>query len=223
MIEFLLAPANFPFTISLTVMLIIALLEGITTLLGSGIFAFLDSLMPEMDFDVDMNAPDLDQAGYFTKFLAWLKVGDVPAIVLLVLLLTAFGLFGLGFQFLLQQVAGLLLPALLVSLPALISALIVVRTCGAILAKLIPKDETDAVSEETFVGRVAVITIGRAQVGSPAQARLQDSKGQTHYVMVEPDSAESTFTQGQTILIIQRNGSIFQATDQIPEALKSSF
>ncbi len=222
MIEFMLSSANFPFTISLMVMMILALLEGITTLLGSGIFSFLDSLLPDMDLDMDMDAPDLDHAGYFTKFLAWIKLGEVPAIVLLVLLLTSFGLFGLAIQLVAQTFAGSLLPALLVSLPAFFLALIVVRTCGTILSKVIPKDETDAVSEETFVGRLAVITIGRASIGNPAQAKLQDVFGQTHYIMVEPDNQESTFQQGQTVLILQRSGSIFQATDQVPECLVSS-
>ncbi len=217
----MLASANFPFTISLMVMLIIALLEGVTTLLGSGIFSFLDSLLPDIDMDIDMDAPNLDQAGHFTKFLAWIKIGEVPAIVLLVLLLTSFGLFGLAIQLLVQATAGFLLPALLVSFPAFFLALIVVRTCGTILSKVIPKDETDAVSEETFVGRLAVITIGRASVGNPAQAKLQDAFGQTHYIMVEPDCRESTFQQGQTVLILQRNGSIFQATDQVPDCLVS--
>ena len=49
-------------------MLIIAMLEDITALLGSGIFSFLDALLPEIDLNVD--TPGLDHHGSFAKFLA---------------------------------------------------------------------------------------------------------------------------------------------------------
>lgn len=219
MIEFLLNPANSPFSVSLTVMLFIALLEGITALLGSGIFAFIDSLLP--DIDLDMDAPDLDHSGYFTKTLAWMGIGKVPVVVLLVLFLTAFGLFGLFLQFLVRTLTGFMLPALFASLPAVVCAVAAVRICGRILAKIIPQDETEAVCEESFVGRTAVITLGQAARSKPAQAKLQDTHGQTHYVMVEPDSPEVVFQQGQTVLLIERNGAVFYASDQVPECLIS--
>jgi hypothetical protein len=219
MIEFLLASANFPFTISLAIMLIIAIIEGITTMLGSGIFSFLDAMLPEIDLDVD--TPDLGHHGSFAKFLAWIRIGEVPGIILLVLLLTSYGLFGLAIQLFGQALTGKLFPALLVSIPALFLSFFMVRALGSILAKIIPQDETDAVSEETFVGRVAVITLGQARRGKPAQAKLRDAHGQTHYVMVEPDSPDIIFEQGQTILLTEQSGAVFHATDQIPDCLIS--
>ena len=221
MIEFFLASANFPFTVALAIMLIIAMLEGITALLGSGIFSFLDAMLPEIDLDVD--TPDLGDHGSFAKFLAWIRIGEVPGIILLIILLTSYGLFGLAIQLFGHTLLGGLLPAWLVSIPAIFLSIFVVRALGGILSHIIPKDETEAVSEESFVGRVAIITLGRASKGKPAQAKLQDSHGQTHYVMVEPDLADIVFEQGQTILLTERRGAVFQATDQVPECLTSLY
>ena len=52
MFEFITADANMPFAIALTVMLGIALLEGVAMLLGAGLSGFIDSMMPEFDVDV---------------------------------------------------------------------------------------------------------------------------------------------------------------------------
>ena len=98
MINFLLASQNMPFTVALAVMLIIAFLEGVSTLLGAGIFSFIDSLLPELDIDADIDSPDFESSGLFSKLFSWLRIGEVPAIMLLVIFLTAFGLIGLGFQ-----------------------------------------------------------------------------------------------------------------------------
>lgn len=219
MLEFLFDPSNFPFTICLAVMLLIALLEGITVLIGGGMFAFLDSLLP--DLDVGMDSPGLDHGGYFSQFLSWIRLGNVPAIILLILFLTFFGVFGLAIQLIGHTLFGILFPAMLVSLPTFFLAMLMVRGLGGIIAKIIPKDETDAVSEESFVGRLAIITLGQARQGKPAQARLKDSVGQTHYIMVEPDLPDITFEQGQTILVIQRKGAVFEASDQVPDCLIS--
>jgi hypothetical protein len=200
-------------------MLFIAILEGITALIGSGIFTFIDTLLPDLDLNLD--TPDLNHAGYFTRFLSWIRVGSVPAVILLILFLTFFGLFGLSIQLCRYAYWKTFLPPVWVSLPTFFLAMLMVRILGGIIAKIIPKDETDAVSEDSFVGRVAVITLGQARKGKPAQARLKDSHGQTHYVMVEPDSSETTFTQGQTVLLIQRKGAVFEASNDIPDWLIS--
>ncbi|MEZ5581571.1 MAG: DUF1449 family protein [Candidatus Competibacteraceae bacterium] len=44
-----------------------------------------------------------------------------------------------------------------------------------------------------FIGRVAVITLGTAGYDSPAQAKLRDQHGQTHYIMTAPDQPKNAF------------------------------
>ncbi|OIO54581.1 MAG: hypothetical protein AUJ55_11780 [Proteobacteria bacterium CG1_02_64_396] len=131
--------------------------------------------------------------------------------VVLILLLTSFGVAGLSIQLALQSTTGLLLPSWLAAPAALALALPVTRWGSALVAHFLPQDETEAVSEESFIGRVATITLGVARPGSPAQARLHDGFGQTHYVMVEPDTGQPELKQGDHVLLVRQKGSLFVA------------
>ena len=228
MIAFLLADQNLPFAVSLTLMLLIALLEGVTTLFGMGLSSLIDSLMPEMDVDLDVDvdadidAADLPPASSLTKLLAWLRIGQVPALVLLVVFLTAFGLLGLGIQSVATRITGGFLPVLPAMLGAFVLAMPMVRFFGGLLARIMPKDETEAVSEKSFIGLVAVITTGTAKFGSPAQGRLCDRYGQSHYVMIEPDDAEDAFPQGAEVLLVSQQGATFKAIRNPSAALHPS-
>lgn len=220
MLEFILAPENLAFTVALAVMLGIALLEGTLTLLGLGLSGLLDDLIPEslqpdLDLeiggDLDVDAGEVGAPSALSRLLGWMCVGRVPVLVLLVAFLTSFGLAGLFVQHTLQTVTGFLLPVWLAWVPALVLAMPFTRLIGRGLARIVPADETSAVSSETFIGRVATITLGTASPGNPAQARLTDQHGQSHYVMVQPDQAEESFNQGTSVLLVSREGVAFNA------------
>jgi hypothetical protein len=219
MINFLLASQNMPFTVALAVMLIIAFLEGISTLLGAGIFSFIDSLLPDLDIDADLDIPDFEASGPFSKLLGWLHIGHVPAIMLLVIFLTAFGLIGLGLQSFALRTLGNLLPGSFASIPAVLLGFPIVRLFGGILGKFMPKDETEAVAETSFIGRIAVITLGNASPGNPAEAKLRDKFGQTHYVMVKPDESDERFENGTQVVLVSQQGAIFRAIRNKSDAL----
>jgi hypothetical protein len=219
MINFLLASQNMPFTVALAVMLIIAFLEGATTLLGAGIFSFIDSLLPDLDIDADMDGPDFESSGLFSKFLSWIRIGEVPVIMLLVIFLTAFGLIGLGLQSVAQKTLGSLVPGSFAAIPAVLLGFPIVRLFGGILGKFMPKDETEAVAETSFIGRIAVITVGNASPGNPAEAKLRDKFGQTHYVMVEPDESDERFENGTQVVLVSQQGAIFKAVRNKSDAL----
>jgi len=219
MINFLLATQNLPFTVALAVMLIIAFLEGASTLLGAGIFSFIDSLLPELDIDADIDSPDFGSSGPFSKLLSWLRIGEVPAIMLLVIFLTAFGLIGLGLQSAAQRTLGGLLPGSFASIPALLLGIPVVRIFGGILGKIMPKDETEAVAESSFIGRIAVVTLGNASPGNPAEAKLKDKYGQSHYVMIEPDEIDEKFENGTQVVLVSQRGAVFKAIRNKSDAL----
>ena len=219
MMQLITATENLPFTVALAVMFGIAFLEGITTVFGAGFSAVLDTLLPDMDLDVDLDGPEVRTPNVITRLLGWLRVGQVPILMLLVIFLTAFGLIGLGIQSAARIVIGGYAPGWLASMPAVAFALPVVRLFGGLLERFMPKDETEAVSEETFIGRIATITLGTAQKGSPAQAKLKDRYGKSHYIMVEPESDVDVFEQQENVLLIQKIGSVFQAIKNTNEAL----
>jgi len=209
MMEFVTAEQNLPFAVALVVMLGIALLEGVALAFGAGISSLLESLLPDLHLDVE--GPDLHAPGTMSHILGWLYFGKVPLLVVLILLLTCFGLSGLIIQSFAEALTGRLLPGWLAAIPAFLLALPLVRWSATGIARILPQEESQAVSSDSFIGRVAVITLGTARVNSPAQARLNDKFGQTHYVMVEPDAAETEFAAGSHVLLIRRKGSLFIA------------
>lgn len=209
--EFLLADNNFPFSVALMLMLIIALTEGVLTVIGAGMSEAIDSLLPDIEFDIDGN---ISSGGVLTSFLGWIRFGQVPALVLLVIFLATFGLAGLVFQSVLESILGFTLPALIASPLAVVAALPMVRGCNGVLAKVAFKDETESISASTFVGRVAVITIGEARQNSPAEARFKDRHGTTHYVMVEP-MEDVVFKQGDKVLLVESAGATFKVIEPV--------
>lgn len=232
MIELLTAEPNLPFAVALGVMAALAVIEGLGLILGASPSNLLDSVLPDidldgpdLDLDLDVDADldlgvdaDVDVDGDLgsghsgpVELLAWLQIGKVPFLVWLATFLTTFGLFGLLIQTLAHSFWGDWLPALVASPVAFLGTLPMARGMVALLARVLPGDETSAVSEQTFVGRVAVVTLGTASPGTPAQAKLRDEHGKSHYVLVEPTGEYETFISGTPVLLVQKHGAVFSA------------
>jgi len=204
MTEFLFADSVLPFTVAIGIMFAIALLEGVGMLIGAGISEALETIMPDIDFDID--APDASGTGLFTKLLGWMYYGRVPVLIILVCFLTAFGLVGMTMQAFIQSIAGFYLPSLIAVAAALFASLPFTRGFTAIMARILPKDESNAISAEDFIGKSAVITLGTAKRGQPAEAKFNDRFGHTHYVMVEPDDEGLELTAGDRLILSQKSG-----------------
>ncbi|WP_435106145.1 YqiJ family protein [Arhodomonas sp. AD133] len=203
------SPECLPFTVALGVMLALAVLEGTMTVLGAGLSQLVDAALP--DIDVDLAAPDAATPGVATRALAWLQLGRVPAIVVLIVFLTAFGLLGFAVQAGIRAFTGGLAPALAAAPAAALLALPPTRWGARLVGRILPGEETSAVSSESFVGRLATVTVGEARPGYPAEARLADEYGQSHYVLVEPVD-DVVCAAGARLLIIERTeGGIYRA------------
>jgi len=211
MLEFLVADENLPFSVALALMTFLALLEGVGILLGAALSGLLDALLPDSFFpEVDIDAPDTGSMGGISGLLGWLYVGKVPFLIVLILLLMSFGIGGLLLQTFTRGFTGVLLPGWMASVASFALALPTTRAGARLMSKLIPRDETEAVSEDSFIGRVAILTLGSARPGFPAQARLKDVHGQSHYVMVEPDG-DAELSAGSEVLIVKKQGHLFLA------------
>lgn len=225
--ELLLAPENFLFSLSLTLMVGIGVLEGVMTVMGLGLSSLLDHLLPdqivpEIDVDADLAVDgDLGSPSALSRLLGWLHVGKVPLLILLVAFLMSFGVAGLVLQGAARGFLGGFLPGWIMAAPALAIALPGTRLFGSVLSRVFPSDETTAVAENDFIGLMATITLGTAAPGSPAEARLTDRHGQSHYLMLEPDLETESFGTGETVLLISRAGSVFKAIRNTSDALKS--
>jgi hypothetical protein len=226
MIEQFLAPENSPFAVALMIMVLLGFIEGIGMVIGLGVSDVLDSMLPDFDVDADLDIDadfdadlsghgveigHIDQIGPFTRMLSWLRVGRVPILILAVIFLMAFGLGGLLLQGLVSSVLGGPLPTLIAVVPALLFGVGSMNVLGGLAEKIVPGDESSAVSHDSFVGRVATITIGTARTGSSAEARLRDQYQQAHYVMIVPDVDGEELHQGEEVLIVRKQGTVFTA------------
>lgn len=136
---------NFPFSVALVIVAILAAIEGVGLLIGAGLFGFLDGLLPNIDLDVD--APDMTTSSISGQFMTWLRIGRVPAIFSLIVFLVAFGLTGLLIQGLSNTILGAPLPALIAIIPAFVVSMPILRVGNYVLSVVVPKDETTAVSK----------------------------------------------------------------------------
>jgi hypothetical protein len=196
-----LAPETWPFAAATLLLLLITAVEGLALLFGAHLSSWVDHLLPD--------ATHVD--GAFDRALGWLQFGRVPLLVLLVIFLAAFALTGFALNMVVHWLLGIWLPSIVAVPVAFITALPIVRILGAGLARVIPKDETYAVTLDTLVGRVATIVNGTARAGYPAQAKVANQHGQMLYVMVEPD-AGGTFESGVSVLLVRQiSGTRFAA------------
>ncbi|MBN3857252.1 YqiJ family protein [Paraburkholderia sp. Ac-20340] len=199
-----------PFIVAIGIMLVIAVLESVTLLFGFSVTAHAGNLIAHQ-FDID-HAASGGEAGLAGQFLGWLHVGRVPFLVLLVLFLTGFAVAGLLLQSVLHGLFHFMLPPAFAACLALPLALVFVRKTGKPIGRIVPQEETSALSEIDFIGRAVRIVTGEATQGNPAEGRFVDEFGQAHYVRVEPDEAGLVFVRGQTVLITTRvSGSLYRA------------
>jgi hypothetical protein len=192
LLDFIIAPENLPFSVALLLMLLIGAVEAF----GLGISAV------ELDADTDIHA---DGGG----LLGWLGVGKVPLLMLLVVLLALFGTIGIALQQAVTALAGEPLAPALAAATAFVASLPLLGISARGLARIMPGDETTAVSLDSLLGKRAMVTVGTARRNSPAQARVRDVHGQSHYVMIEPNDDAQAIGEGETALLVRREGDIF--------------
>ena len=194
----LLEPYNMPFAVALGLMLVLFVIQ----LLG-----FLD-----IDFDFDTDADAEISAGPVEGLLTLLGLGRIPLTVWLVIFLLFFAGIGVSLQEFAASLTGSPLDAWLAGLIAGVAAVPVTGVLARPVGRILPQDETSAVSTDTLLGRRARITEGVARSGSPARAKVRDVHGQSHFVMVEPHETASEFHAGDEIILVRREDNTFFAT-----------
>ena len=227
MYELLTSPGTIPFSIALAVVAGLFLLEIMSALLGGSILGVgtdAPDIDVELDFDfstdvdVDgeveladgfdsLDAPETGTAsgGVFT----WIGARDVPILIWLVSFLTMFGLFGLILQSVLNGAVGFQAPSLSASMVVFVPARAVTRVIANWVALLMPKTETSAMRARHLGGHSGTITQGTAARGKPAEVKIKDRHGNTHYLRVEPLHDEDSFPQGSDVTLIRKRGDKF--------------
>jgi len=201
MIDFLLAEFNTGFTIALGIVLAIAIMEGLGVIIGLSIVNLVDQLSP---FDIDVDIDTDISSGGLTSLVGWLYLDRMPLLVWLILLLSGFAIAGYSVNYFTINLFGTPFNSVIVYCAAIILAIAMTRLTGGPISRLMPQNESSAISNTSFAGKIARITVGTARIGSPAEAMLSDEFKQKHYVLVAPDQADIEFKQGQEVVLVEK-------------------
>jgi hypothetical protein len=214
MIEWFAAPGSAPFTAALLFVFGLALVEVVALLTGLSVHEAIDDFVTtSAGLETAATADAVEASSLVGRALAWFYFGRVPALVILIVFLTVFGLAGLVLQGFLRDLLGSALPAAMAGPLVAVASLPAVRWISGGLARVLSRDETSAVDPWTFVGAPAeVVGPGTATLGTPAQARLVDPFGTEHYLLVEPLAADVAFAPGDVVrLAYETQGGRFAA------------
>jgi hypothetical protein len=205
MAGYLLRDATLPFAIAIGLMFALLALELLLFLLAGISLHAMDA--PDFEI-VDPGHADFDA---LSKVLGWFNVGKVPALVMLILFSSTFGMVGFTIQAFAESLLGRDLHVGLASAIAVVVALLALRFLGTKLAKFLPRDETQVVERKSFTGELATITVGTASYQHPAEAVVKDVYGQAHYIMVEPQYEGDVFVSGTRVVLTARTATTFKA------------
>ena len=204
MLDMFLTPEYAVFSIAFVVMLGVGLIEAIG--LGAG---QIDSVA-----DVDLNAHD-------GNALDWLGIGNgLPILIWLTSLLGCFTFAGVAIQQIMTLATGQPLHWALASVGALTIGSVANRFVASGLVKIFPAYETTVIESEDLIMRRGVILEGAARRGHPARAKVLDQHKQAHYVMVEPHNDDDVIAQGETTMLVRREGTVFFGLPDVHPTLR---
>lgn len=197
-LSLLLTPEYTPFTIAFVVMLGIGLVEGIGLGLG------------HLDLDADADG-DIGPG-----LLDWLGLGHgLPILVWLTSLLACFTVAGFATQQIVTATSGAPLHWGIASAIALAAGGFANAFVSAGLVRVFPSFESTVIDADELLRQRGTVLEGSAARGRPARAKVIDQHGQAHYVMIEPHHETDIIAQGETALLIRKEGPIFFA---LPDA-----
>lgn len=209
--ELFIHPSNLIFSVCLSLMLLLGIVECLLLIVGTTSQGFLDQFIPDQLLEThhpDFNL-DADQS-YWVQLLDWLYLGRIPVLVWLIIFLTTYALFGFIVQGIYFTFTAQHLPIWIIAPASLILCMPIIRMVAAFIAKILPQDETTAIRLDELIGLNADIILGDAKLNYPAQAKVKDQHGQTHYILVEPET-DITFSQGQRVVLTHKTKIGFQA------------
>ncbi len=200
----LLEPYNLPFAVALALLGFIAIAQI------AGLGDMFEGGDADFDLDVDIDGADaISGGGFIAGLTSVIGLGKVPLLVWLAMFLLLFAAIGVSGQALAVSLLGAPLAPSLAGLLTGVATVpinsMAVRPIGALL----PKDETSAVGLDSLIRRDAEIQTGSAKQGSPARSKVVDVHGHPHFVMVEPNDPGAVLNEGETVLLVRREGQTF--------------
>jgi len=198
--DILLAPDVRPFAIAAAVMVALGAIELLTMIVGFSIGELVGK-----DFALDADSHDVI-GGLFL----WINAGRLPLLILIILALGIFSIEGFFLQGLAHAFGGTL-PVWIAVLAAGAGSIPVIRVTSRGVARVIPRDESYAVSEADFVGLLAEVSVGPLDQGLPGRVRLKDVFGNWHTVAARAGANSESLPVGASVLLVDRDAKSFIA------------
>lgn len=152
------------------------------------------------DFDIDPGEVAVEASA---SPLGWLGLGKMPTLIWLATIFMSFGVAGVALQGLVTTLTGSPLNVFLAAIPCGAVAIWFTGKFGALFAQLLPKTESQSVSTRQLGRRKGIVTQGTAARGTPAEVRVTDRYGNTHYLRAEPLKDTETIPQGAEVLVLR--------------------
>lgn len=195
-------PGTELFWIALLVVAGLGFVELVSLLLGVSASGLLDD-------GLGYHGPVDHDPGLLGAWMSWLNAGGVPILVLAVILLSAFAVVGFALQ---AMAASLItpLPSLVAGPVALVLAVPATRWLSRGIARIMPRDETAAVSQTGFIGLVGTVTVGPLDQGNPGIVRVKDNYDNIHTLRAQAAPGYRIET-GTVVIIVDGLDGLFQA------------
>jgi hypothetical protein len=211
--EGIVQPGTAPFWIALLTVAGLGIVELVSVLVGVSASGLLDD-------SFSYHAPGDTEAGLLGSWMSWLNAGGVPLLVLAVILLSVFAVTGFFIQGVASTVLLGPLPLPLAMTGAVAAAIPATRSLSLAVAKVIPRDETNALEQADFLGLTGIVTIGPLDQGKPGTVRVKDRHDNIHFLRAQAASGH-TIDTGAQVLIVDGADGLFQAIPAPPD-LKNS-
>lgn len=196
-------PGTGSFWVALMVVAGLGLVELVSVLLGASASGLLDD-------GLGHHGPADHEAGLLGGWMSWLNAGGVPILVLAVILLSAFAVFGFALQGVAASVLLRPLPAIAAGPLALLAAVPVTRWLSRGIARIIPRDETAVLSQAEFIGLIGTVTFGPLDQGHPGSVRVKDRHDNIHTLRAQAAPGHRIET-GSLVVIVDGSDGLFQA------------
>jgi hypothetical protein len=190
-----------PFSVALLVFLGLFALELLLLIVGVGLSDIVDDILPDTDADHDFASVG--------KALSFVGCGKVPSMIVLMMIFAFFGVIGILLQTASSNVLGYPLGSWIASIPTLFITVLLTHYATRAVAPLMPNVETFAVSEQTLIGRTAVVTYGTASFTLPADADVRDQHGRTHHIQLKANKSGESFVEGDSVQLCRVEDGFF--------------
>lgn len=234
--DFLFAPANAPFAIALGILGGLLVVEITTLIVGIPLSAKVDALLHLDLHGPDLHGPDLHgpdlhgpdhahggldlshEPGMFGTAWDWLNAGRVPLLILIMIMLAAFGSVGYMIEGVSHALIGWL-PTSFAVVPALIVTVPITRKVSLLVSKVVPRDETYVVEAGSLVGQTGIIVTGPLAQDTIARVKVKDVHGNHHFPWVRTKEPNLRLGNGDYVLLVEHVGNEYLAVAADPKLI----